>query len=71
MKPLDTDVRILGLMLGLGDLQERETCHGYATGCVCKDCTARVERVRELQAMPRVTPEQPWIPKPPSRSAVA
>jgi len=56
---LSTDDRILGLLLGLGDLAPRDICHGYRHACVCHECKDRAA------GEPARTPAaQPWEPKP-------
>lgn len=46
--------RVLGLHLGLGDLQLCPPCHGYANACICIDCMAR-------EQLPKPAPApQPW-----------
>lgn len=50
------DARALGFILGLGDLNTRPICHGYAHACVCAEC---VERER-LARCPVVAVRQPW-----------
>jgi hypothetical protein len=53
---LSVNDRVLGLLLGLGDLDGPELCHGYANGCICGSCCERELAVSELPA--RV--KQPW-----------
>lgn len=45
MIDVDHDARVLGFLLGLGDLNGEPVCHGYASRCDCSGCTARAERV--------------------------
>ena len=40
---IDFDARALGFLLGLGDLAEREVCHGFPNGCGCVGCVDREE----------------------------
>jgi hypothetical protein len=51
---LDTDARVLGFLLGLGDLNH-QPCLTFACGCVCDDCRARADAPRPKKAAP-----QPW-----------
>lgn len=57
MDPLSLDDRRLGILLGLGDLAEREVCHGYSNACPCSACLEREE------SKPKQKVIQPWIPK--------
>lgn len=59
MRTLTVSDRILGHLLGLGDLQYREPCHGYANGCACSACDERL-KWKELPAPE--SPRQPWEP---------
>lgn len=47
--------RELGFRLGLGDLESRPICHGYANACGCAHC---LERENAPQQGER--PRQPW-----------
>lgn len=52
LRLLGVSARLLGLHLGLGDLNRPEVCHGYQNACQCSHCLARenpviVERVRQ------------------------
>jgi hypothetical protein len=51
---LDTDARVLGFLLGLGDLNHRP-CMTYSCGCVCGECSARAAMPAPAQPAP-----QPW-----------
>ncbi len=59
MQKLSTDARVLGLHLGLGDLQHGPPCHGYQNCCTCPDCLDRERTPAQATEMPR----QPWEPK--------
>lgn len=56
MIDLSLDARLLGLKLGLGDLNRPEPCHGYQHGCDCSVCLER-EKHPEPAAAPA---SQPW-----------
>lgn len=45
MREVDSAARKLGLILGLGDLNARPICRGYANGCECEDCRALERQV--------------------------
>jgi len=49
--------RVLGIHLGLGDLQPLAICHGYSCACQCSQC---LERERDRPAGPA---PQPWEAK--------
>lgn len=53
---LDIDARILGVLLGLGDLQDRERCMGYQNGCRCSECVERERLQREGKRPVRAFP---------------
>ena len=53
---LSRDDRILGIVLELGDLLEREVCHGYANCCACSACLDRADRPLDAPKPVR----QPW-----------
>ena len=59
MDSLDVDPRRLGLLLGLGDLNRGEICHGYQNVCVCSDCVERYKN-GDRAAKPMRAPKQPW-----------
>jgi hypothetical protein len=48
--------RVLGLHLGLGDLQPAPICHGYQNACVCSECLER-ESAPDVALVPV---RQPW-----------
>lgn len=54
---MSRSARLLGLTLGLGDIQTYEPCMGYANACVCTHCRAR-QRALIATNLPR----QPWEP---------
>lgn len=54
MIELDTEPRILGFLLGLGDLN-RTVCHGFGCCCQCVDCVER-----ETAPPPAEPVRQPW-----------
>lgn len=51
---LSWDDRLLGMRLGLGDLEPRVRCMGYANACVCPVCVERSERPEQREI------KQPW-----------
>lgn len=68
---LTTTDRVLGVRLGLGDLAEREICHGYGRCCVCSACKDRASTATLADALPaQEAPAQPWDVKP-AKSSVA
>lgn len=75
-KTVGRDARILGLILGLGDLDQPSPCHGYQNACVCNDCRERqrLQDKRDQAAASKVAelavaPAQPWEPRPVRRHA--
>lgn len=54
---LNTHARLLGIRLGLGDLNRPQPCMGYANACVCDDCRER-QQLAHADTGPR--PRQPW-----------
>jgi hypothetical protein len=42
---LDLDARLLGIRLGLGDLNRRNYCSGYQNACPCSECRSRAKSV--------------------------
>ena len=54
MPELDFDARMLGFLLGLGDLERSPICHGYGNGCRCSECRERAKN------KPPVVVRQPW-----------
>jgi hypothetical protein len=60
-KIITRDDRILGLMLGLGDIVQPPICHGYVNACVCDDCTERQQLANESVA--KLPARQPWEPR--------
>jgi hypothetical protein len=53
------DDRVLGFLLGLGDVQDREICHGFPNACMCSQCRWRDENPPADEAV-----AQPWVPRP-------
>lgn len=76
MLELDPDARMLGVLLGLGDLNRPPRHPGYSTGCRCLECRARsastspaflrwLEGESDSDTIPRLrrapaAPLQPW-----------
>lgn len=58
MVELEPGPRVLGFLLGLGDLNRR-VCHGYSRACVCAECLERVSNPKG----PRAAARQPWEPR--------
>lgn len=59
-REITVEHRVLGVLLGLGDIAPRELCHGFQNGCVCLECSERIDAA-QVQIASQIA--QPWEPR--------